>query len=128
MGAAVALTPQAHDGEPGGDARRTKAMRAAGELRMFKNTIPEPGNRVLLKDGKVGTVTAKAERAEYQRRYRAAHKAKIAEYQRRYYAAHKAERTEYQRRYDAAHKAERAENQRRYYAAHKAQTEGERES
>lgn len=38
-------------------------------------------------------------RAEYNRRYREAHKDEQAEYNRRYYEAHKDERAEYQRRY-----------------------------
>ncbi|SCJ78226.1 putative zinc finger/helix-turn-helix protein%2C YgiT family [uncultured Clostridium sp.] len=66
--------------------------------------------------------------AEYQRRYREAHKEEIAESQRRYYETHKEEIAESQRRYREAHKEEIAESQRRYYEAHKEEiAEGKRE-
>ena len=57
--------------------------------------------------------------AEYQRRYREAHKEEIAESQRRYYETHKEEIAEGKRRYYETHKEEIAESQRRYYETHK---------
>ena len=52
------------------------------------------------------------QRAEYQRRYREAHREEIAEGKRRYYETHKEEIAEAQRRYREAHKEEIAEGKR----------------
>ena len=68
------------------------------------------------------------QRAEYQRRYREAHREEIAEGKRRYREAHKEEIAEGKRRYYETHKEEIAEAQRRYREAHKEEiAEGKRE-